>query len=65
MYFRPEFTSGSPWDTWWMIPEEIMQKMLGVLGFEKIEVNYRYHKTTSGKRLLYTMVAHRLAGKYG
>lgn len=63
MYFWPEFSVGSPWDTWWLIPEEAMARFLGVLGFARVEVNYHYQKVKSGRRLLYTMVGHRVTGK--
>ncbi len=63
MYLWPDPVSCTPWDTWWMIPEDTIKRFLEILGFEDISVNYHYQTTRVGKRLLFTVVGKRVSGE--
>lgn len=66
MKFLPDWRSQEPKETWWRLSPEVVQRFIGVLGFEKSEVTYHYQTYNRGKvkvRLrFFTIVGHRTAG---
>ena len=57
--FLPNHRRREPYDTWWILPPELVQRYVGILGFEYSEVTY-HRQTYQGKDChLYTLVARR------
>lgn len=70
--FLPDWRRCDPKETWWRLSPRIISEFVGVLGFEKRRVTYhfqRFHYRTRGGRTfklrlrLFTLVAHRSAGR--
>ncbi len=59
MQFLPDHQTVEPKDTWWYIQPEIIIRMIGVLGFEKISVTYHWQKYEERQIQLYTVVGQR------
>ena len=68
MCFLPDFTRGEPWDTWWTLSPEIIQRFIGVLGFESSEIKFHEQTHQGGnpevrdRWRLYTVVGRRTKG---
>ena len=68
MYFQPDFTKGEPWEMWWTLSPELIQRFIGVLGFESSEI--KFHEQTyqrcdperHDRVRLYTVVGQRTKG---
>lgn len=68
MYFLPDFTRGEPWEMWWALSPELIQRFIGVLGFESSEI--KFHEQTyqrcdperHDRVRLYTVVGRRTKG---
>ena len=68
MYFLPDFTRGEPWELWWALSPELIQRFIGVLGFESSEI--KFHEQTyqrcdperHDRVRLYTVVGRRTKG---
>jgi 2-polyprenyl-3-methyl-5-hydroxy-6-metoxy-1,4-benzoquinol methylase len=45
--------------TWWILPPRLVQRFLGVLGFEDTWLTYHSQRFEGSRRLLYTMVGKR------
>ena len=51
---------------WWFLPPDIIKEFIGVLGFEEAEVKYHFSSKFKGiRRLLYTVVGHKIVCKAG
>ena len=59
MRFLPDHRKGAPVETWWVLPPALVQRFLGVLGFERTVTRYHRQPFRGSDRLLYTIVAHR------
>ncbi len=60
--FFPDFHTGEPKETWWVLTPEIVQRFLGVLGFGDTVVTY-HEQPYRGKPVpLFTVVGRRCAG---
>ncbi|AHH93456.1 hypothetical protein GCM10010174_31990 [Kutzneria viridogrisea] len=59
MVFLPRHEDQAYADTWWMMSPAIIQRFLGVLGFEKTEVTYHHAPARGHRTFLYTVVGHR------
>jgi 2-polyprenyl-3-methyl-5-hydroxy-6-metoxy-1,4-benzoquinol methylase len=59
--FYPNFRTGEPKETWWVLSPEIIQSFLGVLGFEKQEVTYHTQIFRGRPVQLFTIVGRRTA----
>jgi hypothetical protein len=57
--FLPQHWDKAYADTWWMMSPSIIQRFLGVLGFERTEVSYHHAMAGEQRTFLYTVVAHR------
>jgi SAM-dependent methyltransferase len=57
--FVPRWRSASPIDTWWNLPPDTVQEMLGVLGFEDSTLSFHTQLYGGKPRSLYTVVARR------
>jgi len=65
MSFAPDPVLQRPTDTWWKLHPEIVQRFLGVLGFEKTQVTM-HTQLFRGRRLrLFTVVGTRTRGGTG
>jgi hypothetical protein len=63
MTFLPDYSAGSPYETWWQLSPNLLKSYLGVLGFEDTELSY-HMQLYRGKRVpLYTIVGRRTSGK--
>ena len=58
MLFLPEARNQTHNATWWMLPPQLVQTYLGVLGFDDTKVSYHAQPFEGSRRLLYTIVAH-------
>jgi len=62
-YFVPD--SSRPLQAvWWFLRPKLLQKMLGVLGFEDVSITYHWQKYNQRKWRIYTIVAHRTKEHY-
>ena len=67
-HFLPDFTRGEPWETWWTLSPELIQRFIGVLGFESSEIKFHEQTYQGGnpelqdRRLQYTVVGRRTKG---
>lgn len=59
MRFYPEFSKCEPRETWWLFSPQIIQKFLGVLGFEETEVTHHVQQHKDRKARLFTVVGYR------
>jgi SAM-dependent methyltransferase len=59
--FLPDAKTGQPQAAFWSLSPEIVQRMIGVLGFERSEVTYHSQRYTAGARDVpnFTVVGHR------
>jgi hypothetical protein len=60
--FLPDPATGRPTETWWSIPPSVVQRMIGVLGFQS-EVSYHEQLKDGQPQQLYTVVGHRRSGR--
>jgi len=63
MRFLPNPKKLQPFETWWWLPEEIVVRFVGVLGFEDLSVTRHVQDSKWGKQKLYTIVARRTQGR--
>jgi SAM-dependent methyltransferase len=59
MMFLPDARTRCHPATWWVLPPKVIQRFLGVLGFEDTKVTYHSQKFEGATRLLYTVVGRR------
>jgi SAM-dependent methyltransferase len=60
MVFLPRHWDQAYGDTWWLLSPSVIQRFLGVLGFEKTEVTYHFAASIGNPRsLMYTVVGYR------
>lgn len=59
MRFLPDAGNKKHFGTWWVLPPKLIQKFLGVLGFEETKVIYHSQKFEGSTRLMYTVVGWR------
>jgi len=59
MLFLPDAKNQTHSGTWWVLPPKLIQRFLGVLGFEDSKVTYHWQRFEGSRRLLYTIIAHR------
>lgn len=59
MIFMPQYWDKAYADTWWMMSPSLIQRYLGVFGFERTEVSYHFAMAGEQRTLLYTVVGHR------
>jgi hypothetical protein len=59
MRFLPDAGNKKHCATWWVLPPQLVQQFLGVLGFEETKVIYHSQKFEGKTRLLYTIVGWR------
>jgi len=59
MLFLPDARNRKHGCTWWSLPPKLVQKFLGVLGFEDTRITYHTQKFEGSTRLLYTIVGRR------
>ncbi len=57
--FLPDFKTCRPLETWWRLSPEVVQRFIGILGFEESVVTYSYHKCAGKREKLYTVVGRR------
>ncbi len=57
--FLPDYRTIEPKDTWWDLPPAIITRMIGVLGFEDVKINYHAQKYEKKTNDLYTVVGNR------
>jgi SAM-dependent methyltransferase len=65
MAFVPRYAARYPWDSWWRLSPELMTELLGVLGFEKVEITFHrqlYETSPPTRPRLFTIVGHRTRG---
>ena len=60
--FLPDWRTFEPKETWWHLSPEVVERFLGVLGFERTEVSYHTQRHRLGERALFTVVGHRESG---
>ncbi len=60
--FLPDWRIGAPLDTWWFLTEEVVQAMLGVLGFADTTVSHHSQKGSYGEQKFFTVVGRRTFG---
>jgi SAM-dependent methyltransferase len=59
MLFLPDERSQKHGATWWVLPPKLVQRYLGVLGFEDTRLTYHTQLFEGSRRLLYTIVGRR------
>lgn len=59
MGFLPDFTKGEPLDTWWRFTPDVIQRFIGVFGFEDSAVTHHTQKYSGRKEQLFTVVGRR------
>ena len=63
MWFAPNWRAVEPKETWWRLSPELIQRFIGVLGFERSEVTYHYQPYRRGTLQIplrqFTVVGHR------
>jgi hypothetical protein len=63
MRFMPNWRAQDPKETWWRLTPELIQRFIGVLGFERSEVTYHYQTYRRGSTKIplrqFTVVGHR------
>lgn len=63
MKFLPDWHTQEPKESWWRLFPELVQRFIGVLGFEKSEVTYHHQTYNQGNLKLrlrfFTVVGHR------
>lgn len=59
MAFLPDFRQAAPLETWWRLTPEIVQRFVGILGFEDSTVTFHTQKYNGREEPLFTVVARR------
>jgi len=62
MRFVPKYATQQPWDTWWRLSPELIAEFMGVLGFERVEIQFhrqRYESSPPSRPKMFTIVGHR------
>jgi hypothetical protein len=59
LYFKPDFRTVEPRETWWWLSPDVIVEMLGVLGFEDSTVTFHHQKHELGEVELFTVVGRR------
>lgn len=59
MEFLPNAETCRPKDTWWFLPPTLVERMIGVLGFEDTTTFFHHQRFKGNKRKMYTVVGHR------
>jgi 2-polyprenyl-3-methyl-5-hydroxy-6-metoxy-1,4-benzoquinol methylase len=59
MRFLPDAKTQTHDATWWVLPPQLVQQFLGVLGFEQTRMTYHTQLFEGSRRLLYTIVGKR------
>lgn len=59
MRFQPNFRTGRPFETWWLLPPQTITEFIGVLGFDTVGTHYHSQKHRDGYVPLYTLVGKR------
>lgn len=63
MHFMPNWQAQEPKETWWRLTPELIQRFIGILGFEKSKVTYHYQTYRRGTLNIplrqFTVVGHR------
>ena len=59
MLFLPDAATQTHHAIWWVLPPQLVQRFLGVLGFEETRVTYHTQLFEGSRRLLYTVVGKR------
>jgi hypothetical protein len=62
MMFKPQFETRQPTTTWWALSPPLVQKFIGVLGFERTELTFHTQKFDGADQKIFTIVGHRTAG---
>jgi SAM-dependent methyltransferase len=62
MQFLPDAVTVEPKDVWWDIRPETVERMIGVLGFEKVQTNCHTQLYEGNENPLYTCVGSRTMG---
>lgn len=57
--FFPDFHTGEPKETWWVLGPEVIRRFVGVLGFEDVTVTYHRQPFRGRPIPLYTLVGRR------
>lgn len=57
--FLPDYRASALWDTWWFLSPTVIREFLGVLGFEKSEVNYHFQRYGGKPVLCFSVVGER------
>ena len=60
--FLPNWHTGRPTDSWWLLTPMLVRRMLGVLGFEKSHIRYHSQIHAGRRYRYYTIIAHRTKG---
>lgn len=59
MAFLPDYRSRQPDETWWLFSPSVMQRFLGMLGFEDTTLTYHRQIYRGRQQALYTLVGRR------
>jgi hypothetical protein len=59
MGFLPDAHMQEPKDTWWDLRPELIVRMIGVLGFEDVDVTYHLQKYEGREITMYTVIGKR------
>jgi SAM-dependent methyltransferase len=59
--FMPDHRAPNAGDAWWALPPHVAKEFLAILGFRAARLSWHRQRYRTGKRLLYTLVAHRNA----
>jgi len=57
--FLPNRRKGGPKETWWLLTPDLVERMLGVLGFADTKVHYHLQRFQNRLQPMFTVVAHR------
>ncbi len=63
MMFKPDFETRQSVTTWWQFWPPVLQRFVGVLGFERTEVTFSTQKFLGKDQKVFTIVGHRTAGQ--
>jgi len=63
MAFRPNARMCEPRDSWWALTPGVIKRFLAVLGFERSRVVFHGHRHQGRRRIMYSVVARRTAGR--
>jgi len=62
MQFLPDPETMEPKDTWWDLRPELIVRMIGVMGFEDVRIEYHTQLYEGKKSHLYTVIGRRTSG---